>query len=253
MPALLAASRNPETRSEAIAALARVPDARALEVYLEGLGSKSPGVRSECREALAAIREEVRPRVHDRLAAGTLPAPVVLELGKIFAGDRQLAPLFAPGRGRREPGDYAAFALANRGDPKRGRALFDDPLGVGCIKCHRVNGAGGEGGPDLSHVAGTYGRAELIESVLFPSQRVADGFRSTTLGLADGRVISGLVTSDGDRRLVLIDGQGTKHVVRKSDIAARTQGTTSPMPEGLQAGLTREEFADLIAYLEALR
>jgi putative heme-binding domain-containing protein len=253
VPALLGASRSPETRSEAIAALARVPDARALEVYLEGLGSKSPGVRSECRKALAAIRDEVRSRVRDRLTAGTLPGPVVRELGTVFAGDRQLAPLFAPGRGRREPGDYSDFALANRGDPKRGRALFDDPLGVGCIKCHRVNGAGGEGGPDLSRVAGNYGRAELIESVLFPSKRVADGFRSTTLGLADGRVISGLVTSDGDERLVLIDGQGTKHDVRKSEIEARTQSDTSPMPEGLQSGLTREEFADLIAYLETLR
>jgi putative heme-binding domain-containing protein len=253
VPALLAASRSPETRSEAVAALARVPDARALEVYLEGLGSKSPGVRSECREALASIRNEVRERVRDRLIAGLLPAPVVRELGVVFAGDRQLAPLFAPARGQPEPGDYAAFALANRGDPKRGRALFDDPLGMGCSKCHRVNGAGGEGGPDLSHVAATYGRAELIESILYPSKRVADGFSSTTLGLADGRVISGLVTSDGDQRIVLIDGQGTKHVVRKSEIEAKTQGTTSPMPEGLHAGLTHEEFADLIAYLETLR
>jgi putative heme-binding domain-containing protein len=160
---------------------------------------------------------------------------------------------------------------------------------VGCLKCHRVNGAGGDGGPELSHVAGNYGRAELIESVLFPSKKVADGFRSTTIALADGQVLSGLVTSDGDQRLVLIDGQGTKHEVRTSEIAARRQsdtspmaegrdqrlvlidgqGTkhevrtseiaarrqsdTSPMPEGLQAGLTRENFADLIAYLETLR
>jgi putative heme-binding domain-containing protein len=105
----------------------------------------------------------------------------------------------------------------------------------------------------MGQVASTYGRADLIESVLFPSKRVADGFRSTRLALADGRVISGLVTSDGDQRLVLIDGQGTKHEVRTSEIETRTRSDTSPMPEGLQAGLTREEFADLIAYLETLR
>src|SRR5262249_14126628 len=164
VPALLAAFRSPETRSDAIAALARVPDARALDVYLEGLGSKSPGVRSECREALAAIRNEVRERVRDRLSRGWLPAQVGRELGAVFAGDRQLAPLFALGRGKSEPRDYAAFALANRGDAKRGRALFDDPQGVGCMKCHRVNDAGGEGGPDLSHAAATYARPQLIPS-----------------------------------------------------------------------------------------
>ncbi len=123
---------------------------------------------------------------------------------------------------------------------------------MGCIKCHRVNGEGGEGGPDLSRVAANYGRAELIESVLFPSKKVDDGFRTTTLALADGQVLSGLVIADGDERLVLVDGQGTKHDVPKSTIEQQARSDRSPMPEGLQAGLTPEEFADLIAYLETL-
>jgi putative heme-binding domain-containing protein len=252
VPSLLEAYWRPETRSEAVAALARVPDPRALEVYIDGLAAKSPGVRDECRKALTVIREEVRPQVRDRLTSRTLPAPVVLELGAIYARDRELAPLFAPGPGRLKPDDYGAFALANRGDPRRGRVLFDDPQGAGCIKCHRVNGAGGEGGPDLSRVAANYGRAELIESVLFPSKKVADGFHTTTLAMADGRVVSGLVIADQVERLVLVDGQGAKRDVRKSDIEQRTQSDTSPMPEGLQAGLTPEEFADVIAYLETL-
>ena len=252
VPRLLDAYQNPETRSEALSTLSRVPDARALDVYLEGLAAKNPGVRDECRKALAAIREDVRAQVRDRLTSGTLPIPVVLELRTIYAGDRELAPLFAPIRGRLKPDDYAAFALANRGDWRRGRALFDDPRGVGCIKCHRVHGAGSEGGPDLSRIAANYGRAELIESVLFPSKKVADGFRTTTLALADGQVLSGLVVADGGERLTLLDSQGARHDVRKSDIEQKTQSDKSPMPDGLQAGLTPQEFADLIAYLETL-
>ena len=162
------------------------PTRRALEVYLEGLGAKNPGVREECHTALAAIRQQVRPQIRDRLASGTLPAPVVVELATIFASDPELAPLLASARGRPKMDDYAAFALANRGDPVRGRAVFDDPRGVGCIKCHRINGSGGEGGPDLSRVAANYGRSDLIESVLFPSKKVADGFRTTTVR-ASGR------------------------------------------------------------------
>ena len=123
---------------------------------------------------------------------------------------------------------------------------------MGCNKCHRVDGAGGEGGPDLSRVAATYGRPELIESVLFPSKKVADGFRTTSLALADGQVLSGLVVADSGERLVLVDGKGEKHDVRKSDVEQKTQSDKSPMPEGLQAGLTPQEFADLIAYLETL-
>ena len=231
---LLEAYRKPETRSEAVAALSRMPDARALEVYIDGLGAKNPGVRDECRKALAAIREEVRPQVRDRLAAGTLPAPVVLELGTIYASDRELAPLFAPARGRLKPDDYAAFALANRGDPSRGRALFDDPRGVGCIKCHRVNGAGGEGGPDLSRVAANYGRAELIESVLFPSKKVADGFRTTTLALADGQVLSGLVIADGGERLVLVEARGRSMTCGSRTSSKRPRATGRRCPRAFR-------------------
>jgi putative heme-binding domain-containing protein len=199
-----------------------------------------------------AIRDGVRTQVRDKLTSGTLPAPVVLDLRTIYANDPDLASLAAPARVQAKPGDYAAFALANRGDPGRGRALFDAPGGVGCIKCHRVNGAGGEGGPDLSRVAANYGRAELIESVLDPSKKVADGFHTTTLALADGQVFSGLVIADAGERLVLIDGQGARRDIRKADIEQRTQSDRSPMPERLEAGLTLEEFTDLIAYLETL-
>jgi quinoprotein glucose dehydrogenase len=252
VPALLEACKSPETRSQAIIALARIPDSRAFDVYLEGLGTNRGGVREACRGALAAIRDEVRPRVRDRLQT-SLPAPIVNELGQIYAGDRELAPVLGRGRKPEQPEQYAAFALAKRGDANRGRALFEDPEGVACLKCHRVNGAGGEGGPDLSRIAATYGRAELIESVLFPSKKVADGFRTTILALADGQTLSGLRIADGDQVLTLIDSQGAKHDVRKSDIEQRTQSDISPMPEGLRTRLTREQFSDLIAYLETLR
>jgi putative heme-binding domain-containing protein len=253
VPALLEAYRRPETREEALVALARIPDARALEVYLDSLASKSIGVRDGARKALAAVREEVRPRVRDRLSAGNVSAPVARELASIYGDLPALAGLTARGPGRPDPEQYASFAQTNRGDATRGRALFDDAQGVGCLKCHRVNGAGGEGGPDLSRIATNYGRAELIDSVLFPSKRVADGFGTTTLALADGRVVSGVVVADRDERLVLVDGQGTRQEMRKSDIEATTRSAKSPMPEGLEARLTREEFADLIAYLETLR
>ena len=252
VPPLLEAYRRPETRSEAVAALSRMPDPRALEVYIDGLGGEESRRAGRVPQGPGGDPRGGAAAGPGQAASGTLPAPVVLELGTIYAGDRELAPLFAPARGRLKPDDYAAFALANRGDPRRGRILFDDPRGVGCIKCHRVNGAGGEGGPDLSRVAANYGRAELIESVLFPSKKVADGFRTTTLALADGQVLSGLVIADGGERLVLVDSQGAKHDVRKSDIEQQTQSDKSPMPDGLQAGLTPQEFADLIAYLETL-
>src|SRR4051794_2252829 len=48
--------------------------------------------------------------------------------------------------------DYARFALSGHGDAARGSVVFSDPKGVGCIRCHRVDGGGGDLGPDLSDI-----------------------------------------------------------------------------------------------------
>jgi putative heme-binding domain-containing protein len=252
VPALLEAYAQPATREEAALALVRIPDVRALNVYLEGLAAKHPIVRDGCRKALAEIRNLARSQVRDQLISGKLSPSIIGEVKAIYAHDHELAALLAPDRGHLTPADYATFARRTRGDPRRGSAVFHDQQGVGCIRCHRVNGAGGEGGPDLSRIAANYGQIELIESVLFPSKRVADGFSTTVLALQDGQVISGLLIADGAERLVVVDGQGRKHDVRKSELESRARSDTSPMPDGLQAGLTLQEFADLIAYLQTL-
>src|SRR5262249_55378748 len=149
--------------------------------------------------------------------------------------------------------EYARFALATGGDAVRGRAVFDDPEGAGCIRCHRVRGAGGEIGPDLSNIGGKFAREHLIESVLEPSRQIVEGYQSTTLTTRDGRVLSGLVKGETAERLTLVDAEAREQVVRKSDVAERRFADLSIMPEGLAPEVSRRQFADLIACLEALR
>jgi putative heme-binding domain-containing protein len=253
VPGLLRAYRNPPTRLEALGALCRLPDPRALDAYLDGLTEKDAGLRAGCRAALANVGDPARRLIRARLASGTLPGPVVLELASLYGQDASFRPLFATAGAGPKPGDYLAFALANRGDPRRGRSLFADPGGAGCIKCHRVGGEGGDGGPDLTHVAGNYGRTELIESILAPSKKVAAGYRLTTIATADGAIRSGVVLDEKGGTVTLADSQGRKHAIRQADIDQRSESDSSPMPEGLYTALTRQEFTDLVAYLESLR
>ncbi len=149
-------------------------------------------------------------------------------------------------------GDQARHALAAGGDPARGRSVFADAK-AGCVTCHRVRGEGGSIGPDLSDVGGKFGREHLIESVLEPSRQVVEGYRPTVLATSDGRVLTGLVRSESDDRLAVIDAQGRERVVRKDEIESRSLSSASIMPDGLADRLTRDEFADLIAYLQTLR
>src|SRR5690242_13540134 len=74
-------------------------------------------------------------------------------------------------------GGLRDYALAHKGDPAHGKALFDNLKPVACRTCHKVRGEGGEVGPDLSVVAGKFDRPHLIESILEPGRQVVEGYR----------------------------------------------------------------------------
>ncbi len=151
------------------------------------------------------------------------------------------------------PEEYARFARSARGDAARGQALFADPKRLACARCHKVRGEGSDIGPDLSDVAGKYPRDLLIESVLEPSRQIVEGYRPAVVATVDGRVLTGVVKAESADELTLVDAEGRRLTVRKADIEERRISDASIMPVGLASGLARQEFADLISYLETLR
>ena len=108
-------------------------------------------------------------------------------------------------------------------------------------------------GPSLAGMGAKYDRAKLIESVLYPSRQIFDGYEQTLIRTKDGTVLAGGVRGETQDELTLIDSENRKTVIRKSDIDRRKVSEVSLMPDGLQTALTPEEFADLIAYLEGLK
>jgi putative heme-binding domain-containing protein len=152
-----------------------------------------------------------------------------------------------------DPEVYRRLALEEKGRADRGRELFHDPKGIGCIKCHAVAGQGGTVGPELSTIGTKYSRDELIQSVLFPSARISSGYEATIVATSDGRVLTGLVKSETPQTLELIDASATRLNITKSDIEDRKPANLSVMPNGLAERLSAQDFADLIAYLQALK
>src|SRR5262249_43081478 len=84
LPRLLAAARDPETRATALAALAQMPDARALDPHVGGLGGKDVKGGEACLKAIARIRDAALPRIEAR--ADRLPPAVVARLRRIYQG-----------------------------------------------------------------------------------------------------------------------------------------------------------------------
>ncbi|MGO9915382.1 MAG: HEAT repeat domain-containing protein [Isosphaeraceae bacterium] len=159
----------------------------------------------------------------------------------------------APGSGRTPRDELRDYALTHPGDAKKGETFFFDPKGVGCVKCHAAAGRGtARIGPDLTGLALKYDKAEIVRSVLEPSNRIASGYLRVVVAKADGTVLSGLFRGESNTHLDLIGTDLTPVRIAKSAIDVRRVSETSLMPAGLVDSMTKHEFADLIAYLMTL-
>jgi putative heme-binding domain-containing protein len=252
---LLALARDASfpSRREASVALAAVPDARALDVYLDGLASRDVLLRDACRRAVTAIRAAALPLIEER--AASLPPAAVLQLQGVFRGDDRArsGPIFALKVERPGPEAFLEALREIRGDPIRGRSVFFDAGGPACSRCHRVGEEGGEVGPDLTSIGAQMEAMRLAESVLFPSRALREGYQQVQIVTRDGRVVAGLMRSESADAVTLRSAEGKDEVVPRAEIESRRQSEVSLMPEGLEATLGLEEFADLIAFLGSLR
>jgi putative membrane-bound dehydrogenase-like protein len=152
-----------------------------------------------------------------------------------------------------DPEAFRTFAQSAAGRPERGKALFQDLKGLACVKCHTVGGQGGTVGPELTSVGAKYPRDELIVSVLYPSAKISSGYEPVVLATDDGRVLTGIVKAEDPAAVEIEDADAKRVKVPKDRIEERKRGDVSLMPNGLADGLSREDFADLIAYLETLK
>ncbi|MCX6953159.1 MAG: HEAT repeat domain-containing protein, partial [Verrucomicrobia bacterium] len=239
--------------SELTLALAKMPDAAALDVYLDGIGGRENSLRDPSRRAIEAIKEKVLATIEDRHRAKPFTGQALAQLQRAFGkDDRALkGPLFEGDSKPVTPDAYAKFAARQPGDAAKGRKLFEDA--AACTACHRANGVGGNIGPDLTTVATKYDRAFLIESVLYPSKQILDGYHTISVTMKNGETFAGFIRSQTETETLLVDVAGAPHPLKRDQIAKLTESPTSLMPEGLQATMSLAEFADLIAYLESLR
>lgn len=158
------------------------------------------------------------------------------------------------GKATASPEELRAFAMTHEGDARAGEAMFFDPKGIGCVKCHAAGGQGTANiGPDLTGLALKYDRAEIIKSVLEPSARIATGYQPVLIATPDGKVLNGLVRAETDAYVELADAEARVTRVPKDQIEERRVGDVSVMPKGLVETLSVVEFADLISYLRSLK
>ena len=104
-------------------------------------------------------------------------------------------------------------------------------------------------GPHLGGIATRYSNAELIESIVRPAAKVAQGFATNAFETKDGRVLTGFVIREGNTDVVVRDIAGVETTLEKNIITNRRVLEGSVMPPGLVDTLTIQELASLLAFL----
>jgi putative heme-binding domain-containing protein len=133
------------------------------------------------------------------------------------------------------------------GDARRGAIVFGQPT-LACLSCHKVSTRGGAVGPELTTVGVCLKPADIVEAVLWPKRTVKPEYKAVAVTTADGKTVQGVVRKESATELTLVDASGKLHPIAKKDIETR-EDIGSLMPEGLTAGLSREQRRDLIRYL----
>jgi putative membrane-bound dehydrogenase-like protein len=252
LPDLLGAHSPPALQSAAAKALASFDRAEVADFLLKPWRGYTPSVRSEVVALLLGRRLWVGALLNAVGAGAVTPGEIPPTRRALLMNDRDrsIRERARAVLGGAAPAPRAAAlarympALNHPGDPARGQAVF----GRECLACHKLGERGHAVGPNLAGVRRKTPE-EILVSILDPNREVSPEFLEYTIALDDGRIMAGLIASETPSALTLRGREGAEQTVLRRNIGAIASTAKSLMPEGLEQSITRDELADLIAFL----
>jgi cytochrome c oxidase cbb3-type subunit III len=147
------------------------------------------------------------------------------------------------------------------GNVAHGKELFYG--NAACSTCHMIQGKGGRLGPDLSTTGSARSTEYLVESLRYPSRRLAQGiseamkefsqeYETVTVVTADGTKFMGVVLNEDNFTLQMMDTRDQLHLFEKDKLRSYEKSRESLMPAYDQKMLSDKDLQDVIAYLLAV-
>jgi putative heme-binding domain-containing protein len=247
-------------RREAFRTLAVLDPAAAAASAREFLADRDANLKREAVAVLGATADGTRlvaklfleqklprtllPQVSDALRKH---APKDAELAKALTAVMKMGLLI-----ENSPKEQARIRalVQSQGNPQRGRALYLNGKTLACITCHRLEGVGGNVGPDLTRLWETHTLEKIMESIIEPSKEIKEGYQAYQAVTTKGQVISGLKISQTADEVVLRDATAKDVRLATKDIEELTASKVSLMPDNVVSQLTLDQFIDLVAFLK---
>ncbi len=252
---LLTPRTPPEVQSAMVRALSLHPQPQVADLLLAAWNGYSPTVRREVVEAMFARTDRLPPllnAIEQKKVLSNQLEPLRLEQLRRHANAEirrrarhLLAGEAAPQR-QKIVVDYRA-ALDWKADAARGKAVFKK----NCTVCHRLDNEGFEVGPDLLSALRNKSAEQLLHDILDPSREVDNRYLNYQITTKKGQTFSGLIAADTASSVTLRRGEKAEDTILREQIEEIQATGKSLMPEGLEMQLSKQDVADLIAYLRA--
>ena len=190
------------------------------------------------KEALAKVPNEMERKeleaISDELKAEVAVLPRAKGPGKNWRTEELVALMSKQLKGR---------------NFENGKSMFAAAL---CASCHRFDGKGGIGGPDLTGAGNRYSHRDLLDAIIEPNKVLSDQYQNSIWTLKDGSQFTGKsVGEKGGKLEIMPTPLAPQHtlLIDKSQIAKTTKSPISPMMPGLLNSLNQDEVLDLMAYM----
>ncbi len=242
-----------EVQLAAIVALGACREPAVAEMLIEAWPKLTPTLRDKAATILLSRTDRIAKLLDAIESKKILPAQLSAATKATLA--RQKTPALAEritkliGDGgssnRKEVITKYEPVLSMTGDPTRGAKIYETL----CMVCHRHLDRGNDVGPNLGTIK-AWTAEQILTNVLDPNREVSPNFALYIVETNDGRTLSGLINSETAGNLTLKRADGGTDTVLRSEIKSLTSPGISLMPEGLEAAITPQQMADLIAYLK---
>jgi putative heme-binding domain-containing protein len=226
--------------------LVQTPAAKVSMVYTVHDGSSSGfTVRTPGKPVPVEVRLKTGGREPLTLAASFFtnedkrPRPLQLHRALVPWADTSAKALDAPAAVARAP-------ELEGGSWARGRKEFFGEQAA-CSKCHAIDGRGGDIGPDLSNLIHR-DYPSVLRDIENPSFAINPDHLTYTVTLKDGRTLTGVIRTSGDKVRVG-DTKGVVTEVSRDEVEGMKPSSVSTMPEGLPKQLGPARMRDLMTFL----
>ena len=121
-----------------------------------------------------------------------------------------------------------------------------------CQSCHRIFGKGSRLGPDLTDIGSLRKPEQLEASLLDPNAEILPENRFYRIVTREGTAVTGRLLNLDAFQVMMLDPKEQLRTFTKSDLREHGFAAGSIMPS-FRSTLSRQELADVIAYLMTLK